>query len=63
MLHKELLKRFSMDKVMLILTLMATSCNLDKDLASEQVKESKHRVMIRSLIYLTASRPDTTFVV
>ena len=44
-------------------TPIATSCYLDADEHGTAVDQTKFRGLIGSLLYLTASRPDITFVV
>ncbi|XP_068498306.1 uncharacterized mitochondrial protein AtMg00810-like [Phaseolus vulgaris] len=58
---KELLKKFDMDQCKAINTPISTSCQLDQDCAGKYVDQSKYRGLIGSLLYLTASRPDTMF--
>ncbi|KAK6119957.1 hypothetical protein DH2020_046298 [Rehmannia glutinosa] len=60
---KELLKKFGIEEGRTVSTPMATNVKIDKDEKGKSVDESKYRGMIGSLLYLTASRPDITFVV
>ena len=53
----ELIKKFGMERCK-ALTPMATSTYLDLDKKGKSVDESRYRGMIRSLFYLTASRPN-----
>ena len=39
-------------------TPIATNCLMDADEDGQQVDSTKYRVLIDSLLYLTASRPD-----
>ena len=50
-----------MDGVKLSKTLMSTTTKLDKDENGKPIDEKRFRGMIRSLFYLTASRPDIMF--
>jgi len=52
-----------MDKCKPINTPFSTSCNLDQDEVGIPVDETKHRGIIGSLLYLTASRSDIMFAV
>jgi len=61
--YKELLKRFGMENAKQMPTPMSTACYLDKDEAGQSVDIKKYRDMIRSLIYLSASRLDIMFSV
>ena len=58
---KDLLKRFGMDNSKPHSTPMSTSTKLDKDEGGKCVDFKLYRSMIRSLLYLTASRPDIMF--
>jgi len=42
---------------------MSTACYLDKDEIGQSIDIKKYRGMIRSLLYLSASRPDIMFSV
>ena len=42
-------------------TPVATNCLMDADEAENQVDSTKYRGLIGSMLYLTASRPDTQF--
>jgi len=61
--YKDVLKKFEMDSCKEASTLIATSCYLDADEHGITVDQTKFRGLIGSLLYLTASRPDITFVV
>ncbi|GJR10616.1 retrovirus-related pol polyprotein from transposon TNT 1-94 [Tanacetum coccineum] len=54
----EILKKLGMDKYDNIGTPMATKPKLDADLSETPVDQTRCRSMIRSLMYLTSSRPD-----
>ena len=56
--YKEVLKKFGMDTAKEVATPMATSCYLDKEERGTDVNQTMLRGMIRSLLYLTTSRPD-----
>ena len=58
---KELLKKFGMNSSKLIDTPISPSTRLVIDNGSPSVEEKLYRGMIRSLLYLTASRPDIVF--
>ncbi|XP_015165123.1 uncharacterized mitochondrial protein AtMg00810-like [Solanum tuberosum] len=60
---KELLKKFQMNEAKTIDTPIGTTTKLDKDETGSQVNDTKYRRMIRSLLYLTASRLDIVFSV
>jgi len=60
---KELLKRFGMENAKQMATPMSTACYLDKDDAGQLVYIKKYIGMIKSLLYLLASRPDIMFSV
>ncbi|KAH9704455.1 Integrase catalytic domain-containing protein [Citrus sinensis] len=60
---KDLLKRFSYDNGPAKSTLMSTTIKLDMDEKGKKVDIKTYRGMIRSLLYLTASRPDIMFSV
>ncbi|GJR52933.1 putative ribonuclease H-like domain-containing protein [Tanacetum coccineum] len=59
----EILKKFSFTDVKTASTPMETHKPLLKDADGEDVDEHLYRSMIRSLMYLTSSRPDIMFVV
>ena len=60
---KALIKKFGMEESKCSPTPMATNVYLDADEAGQPVEISQYRVMIGSLLYLTASRPDILFSV
>ena len=60
---KELRKQFGMDSAKPIDTPISPSIRLIIDDGSPSVEEKIYRGMIRSLLYLTASRPDIVFSV
>ncbi|GKD60843.1 putative ribonuclease H-like domain-containing protein [Tanacetum coccineum] len=59
----EILKKFSFSDVKTASTPMETHKPLLKDADGEDVDEHLYRSMIRSLMYLTSSRPDIMFAV
>jgi len=60
---RDVLKRFEMDSCKEVSTPIATSCYLDADEHGTAVDQTKFRGLIGYLLYLTACRPDITFVV
>jgi hypothetical protein len=54
----DILKKFDMDKAKSIKTPMGTNGHLDLDLGGTSVDQKAYRSMIKSLLYLYASRPD-----
>nr|GEW35260.1 hypothetical protein [Tanacetum cinerariifolium] len=54
----EILKKHGMEKGQSIGTPMATKPKLDADLSGKLVDQTDYRSKIRSLVYLTSSRPD-----
>ncbi|GKD12049.1 retrovirus-related pol polyprotein from transposon TNT 1-94 [Tanacetum coccineum] len=54
----EILKKHGMDKCDSLDTPMATKPKLDAELSGTPVDQTKYRSMIRSLMYMTSSRPD-----
>ncbi|GJR14897.1 putative ribonuclease H-like domain-containing protein [Tanacetum coccineum] len=59
----EILKKFDLASIKTASTPMETNKPLTKDEEAENVDVHLYRSMIRSLMYLTASRPDIMFVV
>jgi len=60
---KELLNRLEMKNAKQMATPKSTVCYLDKDETGQSIVIKKYRGMIRSLLYLSASRPDIMFSV
>jgi hypothetical protein len=60
---KDVLKKFDMGEAKPLSTPMSTMMALDEDKEGESVDQKEYRSMIRSLLYLTATRPDIQFVV
>ena len=52
-----------MDDAKAISTPMGTNSNLDSDATGNMVYQKLYQSMIRSLLYVTASRPDIIFSV
>jgi hypothetical protein len=60
---KDVLKKFDMGEVKPLSTPMSTTMALDEDKEGEAVYQKEYQSMIRSLLYLTATRSDIQFVV
>jgi hypothetical protein len=60
---KDLVKQFGLDGKSRTRTPMSTSVKISSDLTGKSIDPSLYRGMIRSLLYLTASRPDIAFIV
>ena len=58
---KDMLKMFAMDDSKAISTPMGTNRSLDSDASGNMVDQKMYRSMIRSLLYMTASKPDMMF--
>jgi hypothetical protein len=54
----DLLKKFDMGEAKPLLTPMSTTMTLDADEEGEVMDQKEYNNMIRSLLYLTAMRPD-----
>ena len=59
---RDILKKFGMDRLKSSKTPMSTTTKLNNDQNGKPIDEKQFRGMIRSLLYLTASRPDIMFV-
>ena len=59
----DMLKKFGMNEAKAISTPMGTNGNLDSDASGNMVDQKMYRSIIRSLLYVTASRPDMMFSV
>jgi hypothetical protein len=57
------MKKFNMDELKPMSTLMSMTMSLDSDKNGEAVHHGEHRSMIGSLLYLTVTRPDIQFTV
>jgi isopentenyldiphosphate isomerase len=60
---KYLMKKFNLDELKPMSTLMSTATSLDPYENGEVVDQREYRSMIDSLLYLTATRPDIQFTV
>jgi hypothetical protein len=60
---KDLLRKFDMGEAKPLLTPMSTTTALDEDKGGEAMDQKEYQSMIRSLLYLTATRPDIQFTV
>jgi hypothetical protein len=60
---KDMLKKFDMKDANDISTPMGTNGSLDNDASGNMVDQTMYRSMIRSLLYVTTSRPDVMFSV
>ena len=58
-----MLKKFGMNDAKAISTPMGTNENVDSDASDNMVDQKMYRSMIRSLLYVTASRPNVIFSV
>jgi hypothetical protein len=59
----DLIKKFNMDELKPVSTLMSTATSLDPDENCEVVDQREYRSMIGSLLYLTATRLNIQFTV
>ena len=59
---KDMLKKFGFEDVREIGTPMSPITKLDKDEKGKDVNQKLYKGMIGSLLYLTASKPDVSFV-
>ncbi|KAK6151021.1 hypothetical protein DH2020_015953 [Rehmannia glutinosa] len=57
-----LMKKFGMEEKSFVKIPMNTSVKMDMDADGKDVDQTRYRALIGSLLYLTASRPDITFV-
>jgi hypothetical protein len=60
---KDIVWKFKMEDSKAMATLMSTTAALDADEEGEHVDQKEYRIMIGSLLYLTAMRPDIQFSV
>jgi len=58
---RELIKKLKLENVKISKTSLATTTMLDKDEQGKNVDIKLYHSMIGSLLYLTASRPNTMF--
>jgi hypothetical protein len=59
----DLMKKFNMEELKPVSTLMSSAASLGPDEDGEAVDQREYRSMIGSLLYLTATRPDIQFTV
>jgi hypothetical protein len=60
---KDMLKKFGMEDAKGISTPIGINGSLDSDASDNMVDQTMYQSMIRSLLYVTASRPDVMFSV
>jgi hypothetical protein len=60
---KDLMKKFSMAELKPVSTLMSSTASLGPDEDGKAVDQREYRSMISSLLYLTATWPDSQFAV
>jgi hypothetical protein len=60
---KDIVRKFKMEDSKSMATPMSTTIALDADEEGEHVDQKGYRIMIGSLLYLTATRPDIQFSV
>jgi hypothetical protein len=60
---KEIVRKFKMEDSKAMTTSMSTTTTLDADEEGDHVDQKEYQSMIRSLLYLTATRPDIQFSV
>jgi hypothetical protein len=60
---KDILRKFKMEDSKAMATPMSTTTALDADEEGEHMDRKEYRSMIRSLLYLTVTRPDIQFSV
>ncbi|KAM1760482.1 hypothetical protein ACFX15_002996 [Malus domestica] len=60
---KNLVKKFGLEGSKAARAPMSTCAKIHKDSSGKDVDQTLYRSMIRSLLYLTASRPDITFAI
>jgi hypothetical protein len=60
---KDIVRKFKMGDSKAMATHMSTTIALDADEEGEHMEQKEYRSMIRSLLYLTATRPDIQFSV
>ncbi|KAK6149356.1 hypothetical protein DH2020_016881 [Rehmannia glutinosa] len=61
--NRDLMNKFGMEEKSSVNITMNTSVKMDMDAEGKVVDQTRYRALIGSLLYLTASRPDITFVV
>jgi hypothetical protein len=60
---KHIVRKFKMENSKAMATTMSTTTTLDADEEGEHVDQKEYQSMIRSLLHLTATRPDIQFSV
>jgi hypothetical protein len=60
---KDLMKKFNMDELKPVSTLMSMTMSLDLDENGKAVDQREYMSLIGPLLYLTVTRPDIQFVV
>jgi hypothetical protein len=60
---KDIVRKFKMEDSKAMATPMSMTTTLDVDEEGEQVDQKEYQSMIRSLLYLTVTRPDIQFFV
>ncbi|KAK6150590.1 hypothetical protein DH2020_015522 [Rehmannia glutinosa] len=60
---RDLMKKFGIKEKSYVKIPMNTSVKMNMDADGKTVDQTRHRALIGSLLYLTASRPDITFAV
>ncbi|KAK6149272.1 hypothetical protein DH2020_016797 [Rehmannia glutinosa] len=60
---RDLMKKFCMEEKTSVKIPMNTSVKMDINTEGKVIDQTRYRTLIRSLLYLTTSRPDITFVV
>jgi hypothetical protein len=60
---KDIVRKFKMEDSKAMVTPMSTTTALDADEEGEHMDQKKYQIMIGSLLYLTATRPDIQFSV
>jgi hypothetical protein len=60
---KDIVQKFKMEDSKALTTPMSMTTTLNADEEGEHVDQKEYRSMIRSLLYLTATRPDIQFSV
>jgi hypothetical protein len=59
---KDMFKKFGMNEAKPISTPIGTNGNLDSDISGNMVDQKLYHSMIRSILYVTASRLDVMFM-
>jgi hypothetical protein len=59
----DLMKKFNVDELKPVSTLMSMAASLDPDENGKAVDQREYRSMIGSLLYITVTQPDIQFIV